>query len=179
MAIQHPLLEFYGDDRIASSNASLVPVIDIHFTKSPDEYKVLSNLANKPFTIDGLWCRSLEGALQSLKTHDEELQFQIMEMNGLSAKKTGSTLIWQNTQILWWNGKPYDRHGPEYQNLLDRLFGLCFAQSLAFRNALRQTKGMTLEHSIGRVDPYETILTRDEFLSRLNALSSVVGPVAQ
>ena len=172
---QHPFLEFYNDDRITAHRKQLVPMIDIHFTKSNGEYKVLSNLADKPFSIDGHWSRSIEGVLQSFKTHDPELQYQLMEMSGLAAKKAGSTLIWQNTQILWWNGKPYDRHGPEYQELLDRVFGMCYAQSVAFRNALRQTRGMALEHSIGRVDPHETILTRLEFLTRLQTLRDDVA----
>ena len=175
MVDQHPFLEFYDHPRGHNRITKVVPVIDIHFTKSPEEYRILSNLADKPFTFDGHWSRSLEGVLQSLKASDEEIQYQLMSLSGIGAKKAGSSLIWQNTQILWWNGQPYDRHGPEYQELLDRLFGMCFAQSVAFRNALRQTKGMTLEHSIGRVDPYETILTRDEFLSRLKTLQEFVG----
>lgn len=171
---QHPFLEFYTDPRRPNRDSKVVRVIDIHFTKSNDEHRILSNLFDKPFAIDGHWSRSIEGVLQSFKTQNEELQYHIMEMSGIKAKKAGSALIWQNTQILWWDGKPYDRHGAEYQALLDRVFGMCFAQSVEFRNALRQTKGMTLEHSIGRIDPYETILTRDEFISRLQALQEMV-----
>ncbi len=91
-------------------------------------------------------------------------------MIGKAAKDAGQSQDWQSSQTLYWRGHPYDRHGSAYQDLLDRAFGeLCF-QSTSFRKALLASGHETLQHSIGELNPYRTVLTEREFCERLTRL---------
>lgn len=62
------------------------------------------------------------------------------------------------------------RKSEEYQNILNKAYQFLFEDSILFRMALYQTKGKTLIHSIGKDDPKETILTREEFINNLYLL---------
>lgn len=138
-------------------------------------YDILSNLAFKPFKFRGVEALTIEGILQSLKVYSVEGQAEFWRMSGWDAKKAGRLINWWDSQILWWDEKPIDRHGPEYQDLLDELYGECYAQSEEFRFALEQIvkPNDVLTHTIGNVDPEKTILTQDEFLSRLHILRDI------
>lgn len=145
--------------------------IDIRFTGkglNPNDH--LSNLAPKPFWFRGVYTKTIEGILQSLKVYDKKKQAEFWGLNGFAAKKAGRHISWQNDQILWWDEKPMDRHGPDYQDFLDELYGACYAQDPYFRLVLQETADEELDHSIGNTDPEFTILTKDEFLSRLRIL---------
>lgn len=123
---------------------------------------VLSNLCHNEFSLEGILCGSMEGFLQSLKYQDKEKQRQVCCMKGGYARKH-SVASWQKDQIVWWKGRAIDRHGEEFQDLVGRAYQAMFEQSRQFRDALMQTRGMTLVHSIGEIDSYKTILTSGEF----------------
>lgn len=144
-------------------------MIDIRYGQS-DQFNILSNLADKPFVFDGRWVRTVEGVLQAIKTSDVTIQKQFFVESGHWCKKHGRALEWRHTRILWWNGVPMDRDSEEYQHFLDRLYATVYSQSEQFRAALMASKGCELAHTIGAVDPEYTILTADEFVSRLDAL---------
>jgi predicted NAD-dependent protein-ADP-ribosyltransferase YbiA (DUF1768 family) len=126
----------------------------------------LSNFAPHPFEIDGIKCNSMEGFLQSLKFSNPEMQKYVCTLVGLSAKFKGKPKKWWNTQTLWWQGKELDRHGKEYQELLDRAYGE-LSKNTGFRNALLASGNSSLTHSLGKSDSHHTILTEKEFCSRL------------
>lgn len=111
----------------------------------------------------------MEGFLQSLKFDKPHIQVEVCKLVGFAAKKRGQarTHTWQQVQKLWWQGKEFDRHGAEYQNLLDWAYRAMFEQNEGFRKALAATGNAGLTHSIGRTRPSETILTQQEFCSRL------------
>lgn len=127
---------------------------------------VLSNLCSNGFRFEGMVCGSMEGFLQSLKYKDKDKQRQICSMKGGNARKRSVT-SWQTDQIVWWKGYAIDRQGEEFQQLVRRAYQAMFNQSQRFRDALMQTRGITLIHSIGEVNPYRTILTSQEFCSIL------------
>jgi hypothetical protein len=79
--------------------------------------------------------------------------------------------------FVYWRGAAIDRLSDDYQKLLDRAFEAMFEQSKKFRDALEASGDCVLEHSIGKDDPTETILTRGEFLDRLLRLRA--GRLAQ
>ena len=132
----------------------------------------LSNFSPHSFSIDGVSCASMEGFLQSLKFDDPERQRQICALVGGKAKGKGRKRKWFLDQTLYWLGKPMDRHGSEYQSLLDRAFNAMFESSEPFRNALKASGKATLTHSIGKDDAKATILTINEFIKRLVKLRS-------
>jgi len=126
----------------------------------------LSNFAPHPFEIDGVKCNSMEGFLQSLKFKNPEMQEHVCTLVGREAKFKGKKKNWYVTQVLWWRGIEIDRHGQEYQDLLDRAYNALF-QNSGFKKALLTTMDSSLSHSIGKSDAHRTILTKQEFCSRL------------
>lgn len=137
----------------------------------------LSNFTPHPFKIDGVYCASMEGFLQSLKFENKGVQEEVCRLVGFAAKKRGScrTKAWQRAQSLWWRGVKLDRHGEKYQELLDRAYLAMYSQSGSFRRALVASGKAVLRHSIGRTNPRETILTVSEFCGRLMRLRDRTG----
>ena len=132
---------------------------------------ILSNFAAHNFTVDGTMCHSMEGFLQALKFDRVERQIEICKLVGKAAKNSGKVRnnAWKTVQKLWWNGRVYDRHGKNYQKLLDKAFE-ALGQNHSFQKALFRTGNTKLTHSLGWNDPYQTILTNNEFCSRLTHL---------
>ena len=126
----------------------------------------LSNFAPHPFVIDGVECNSMEGFLQSLKFSNPEMQREVCKLVGKAAKFKGKKKKWWRTQTLYWQGIEIPRDSEEYQKLLDRAFS-ALAQNNGFRAALLATGNSVLTHSIGKTKITETVLTRQEFCSRL------------
>lgn len=126
----------------------------------------LSNFAPHPFVIDGVECNSMEGFLQSLKFSNPEIQKEVCKLVGKAAKFKGKKKKWWRTQTLYWQGTEIPRNSQEYQDLLDRAFN-ALAQNNGFRAALLATGNSVLTHSIGKNKITETVLTRQEFCSRL------------
>lgn len=129
----------------------------------------LSNFAPHPFVIDGVECASMEGFLQSLKFESVDMQRYVCTLVGKAAKKKGHKKNWKQKQELYWNGKIYKRDSEEYQNLLNRAYNRLYENG-GFYKALCSTNGATLEHSIGKSKCSETVLTKQEFCSRLTYL---------
>ncbi len=140
--------------------------IDIK-AKAPLPAGALSNLAAHAFSFDGIACASMESLLQSLKVADAAEQQAFCRLQGPEARGHGRSYGWKLIGTLWWRGVPIDRLSDEYQTLLDRAYDALFDQSAKFRNALLATGSAPLAHSIGKDDPTETILTTEEFVSRL------------
>jgi hypothetical protein len=126
----------------------------------------LSNFQPRSFLFDDVECNSMEGLLQSFKFEDPEKQKEICLLVGKKAKFKGKKKKWFLTQILWWKGQSIDRHSKEYQELLYKAF-IAMSQNKEFCETLLATEHNKITHSIGKQDPYRTILTEDEFCSRL------------
>ncbi len=137
------------------------------YSKNAYPSNYLSNFFPHAFVLDGIQCNSMEGFLQSLKYRSQKKQKKICLLHGGEAKDAGShKILWKLTNAICWNGVRMKRTGPEYQALLDRAYNaLC--ENPNFRQALISTKNDPLTHEIGKDDPRQTILTKDEFLSRL------------
>ncbi len=140
----------------------------------------LSNFTPRVFVLDNYLCTCVEGVLQAFKFDDPEMQRWICMMSGKEAKAIGQTRndVWQSCQTLWWQGKSYDRMSPEYQDLLDRLYEAA-SSSADFADDLLATGEEVLTHSIGVQDPRKTVLTEEEFCSRLMANRSKLKKARQ
>lgn len=136
----------------------------------------LSNFAPHTFTFDGVECASMEGFLQSLTFDKPHLQVEVCKLTGIRAKNRGkeNNKHWKLEQKLWWGTETLDRHGDEYQHLLDRAYLELTRQSEKFRQALIDSGDAKLTHDIGRTSPFETILTQREFCRRLERLRELV-----
>ena len=129
----------------------------------------LSNFTPHPFIIDGVECASMEGFLQSLKFKEPDMQIEVCKLVGKAAKFKGKKKKWWRTQTLYWQGQEFKRDSQEYQDLLDRAFD-ALAQNTGFQKALLATGKATLTHSIGKSKEQETVLTKQEFCSRLTKI---------
>lgn len=128
----------------------------------------LSNFHPHAFVIDGVECASMEGFLQALKFDKPHIQVEVCKLVGLAAKRRGKNRnrAWKPRQTLWWKGVAYKRDSREYQELLDRAFD-ALATNESFQRALLATQHSALTHSIGRTNSHDTVLTVNEFCSRL------------
>lgn len=129
----------------------------------------LSNFAPHAFVLDEVQCASMEGFLQSLKFSNPDMQVKVCKLVGITAKRRGSKKNWKTTQTLYWRGKPYKRDSEDYQKLLDRAY-YALSQNASFQRALLATGNSSLTHSIGKNKINETVLTVQEFTSRLYKL---------
>lgn len=129
----------------------------------------LSNFAPHAFVLDGVQCASMEGFLQSLKFSNPDMQVEVCKLVGITAKRRGANKNWWTSQTLYWKGKPYKRDSKDYQDLLDRAYH-ALSQNASFQKALLATGNSSLTHSIGRNKINETVLTVQEFTSRLYKL---------
>lgn len=129
----------------------------------------LSNFAPHAFVLDEVQCASMEGFLQSLKFSNPDMQVEVCKLVGITAKRRGSKKNWKTTQTLYWRGKPYKRDSEDYQKLLDRAY-YALSQNASFQRALLATGNSSLTHSIGKNKINETVLTVQEFTSRLYKL---------
>lgn len=134
----------------------------------------LSNFSPHGFEIDGVKCASMEGFLQGLKFENPEMQEYVCSLVGKAAKFKGKKKKWYKTQTLYWKGKPISRDSEEYQELLNKAY-MALYQNEGFKKALLATKGATLTHSIGKRKINETVLTTQEFCSRLTKLRDNEG----
>lgn len=131
----------------------------------------LSNFHPHPFIFDEVECASMEGLLQSFKFDKSHIQVEVCKLVGRTAKFRGKkrNKSWKSRQKLWWKGEEFDRHGPEFQGLLDRAFQ-ALSQNTNFQKALLATGKSSLTHSLGSSDPRETVLTEREFCGRLEKI---------
>jgi hypothetical protein len=142
--------------------------IDIGY-KSKWPGNQLSNFIEHHFEIDEVRCNSMEGFLQSLKFKEPAMQEHVCTLIGVKAKYKGKHKSWWKTQTLWWKGEQIDRHSPNYQSLLDRAYK-ALSNNPEFVKALLATEDCELTHTIGNTDSRRTVLTRNEFISRLKIL---------
>lgn len=134
---------------------------------------VLSNFSPHQFIFDGVECASMEGLLQSFKCPHEHIQVEICKLVGRAAKFKGKKYKWFKNQKLFWQGKEYARDSKDYQELLDRAFDALNTNE-HFKKALKATNDSKLTHSMGKSKINLTVLTENEFCSRLTKLRSLL-----
>lgn len=142
--------------------------VDIWSTNSYPS-NVLSNLYPNSFEIDGIFCASMEGFLQSLKMKDAEKQREVCALSGKSAKAQ-STSGWQSDQMVYWQGQSIQRQSQQFEELIHRAFLSLFDQSELFREALLSTRDKSLYHTRGISNSQKTILTEKEFCKILTKI---------
>ena len=133
----------------------------------------LSNFAPHEFIIDGVKCASMEGFLQSHKFQNPDMQRYVCSLVGKAAKFKGKNKKWQKTQILYWQGEAIKRDSEHYQKLLDDAYN-ALSKNKSFKKALLATGNATLTHSMGRTKISETVLTKQEFVSRLTKIRTTL-----
>lgn len=132
----------------------------------------LSNMADREFEWFGMKFASIESALQSMKYDRRCKRAIVADLPGMEAKKYAKP-DWSGRgrgTLYLPTGKTVHRESAEYQKVLADLYETAFLQCPRFMMALALSGSMRLEHSIGRTDIWETILTADEFITQLERL---------
>ena len=98
------------------------------------------------------------------------MQEHVCTLVGKAAKFKGKHKNWYVSQTLHWQGQLLKRDGKEYQTLLDRAYQAMHTQSDSFRRALKASGDGRLNHSMGKRNSSQTVLTVAEFCGRLMKL---------
>jgi len=136
----------------------------------------LSNFTGFEFTLYGEFCASAEGCLQSFKYENLNAQMITRTLVGKKAKFKGKkrNKHWKQSQTLFFKDVTYPRKSKEYQILLDDMYEALYLNP-NFRKALKACpKGTVFTHSMGNNNKKETVLTEQEFCSRLQKLHTRV-----
>lgn len=74
--------------------------------------KTLSNLFPYEFIFKGKKVKSIESIFQGLKFQNKKIQNLVLKYSGLDSNniKIASDYDWKSTGILYWQGKPINRH---------------------------------------------------------------------
>ena len=118
------------------------------------------------------------GLLALARSPDPDIQRLIFTYSGTDAYHVQRTseYDWRKTGILYWQGAPVNRHAPEYADLVDELY-ISAIQNPLYRQALKNVNKYIL-HSIGNPDENETVFTRKEFETQINALSAFIKQIS-
>ena len=147
--------------------------IDI-YSKGEYPANILSNFAPNRFVFDGVACASMEGFLQSLKYRNAQKQVRVCGLVGKDAKKAGSKkFLWKLTGNLYWKGKRYKRRSAAFDALRLAAYQ-ALLENETFRAALESAKGKQLTHAMGKHKKRATVLTEEEFIGYLNALTEML-----
>ncbi|MDY6309795.1 MAG: hypothetical protein SPL70_04365 [Cyanobacteriota bacterium] len=151
------------------------------FTQGSEEFKQLKKSlietakksGGEHFEFQGVEVGSIGAFLMSLKVKNPVLQDKIRILSGHNVEHIAHCVDPEYAiRDLYWNGKTIKRDSVEYKKLLDEVYNKRFENDFMFREALRATEGKTLEHTRGKSDITQTVLTREEFLEQLNKLRS-------
>jgi len=145
-------------------------VLDITFRAESGIEKKLSNLYPYRFVIDNIEVESFEGWIQSLRSPEQWFKEQSYGLTGFSAWKKGQGIDWWTKQELYWLDRKINRQSEEYTELITRAYDCLYEQCEDFRNCLKESIPYKLEHSVGRGNKSETLMTRVEYLFQMNRL---------
>ena len=130
----------------------------------------LSNFTDRPFVFDGVQCAGLEGPIQAFKCQDPMMQEEICALRGKDAKRRGQDFRWQDSGLLWWKGRSYDRFSRDYSDLITRLYDAAYDQVTEYRTDLYCVTYVDIRHTMGNTDMRATVLTEVEMIHQLNRL---------
>ena len=153
-------------------------IIDIISSGEKYPEAELSNFYPYPFTIDGIKCGGMEGFLQSLKFFSKKKQIHVCALSGKKAKRVGEKKrLWKLLGRVHWQGRFIKRDSKEFDHLISLAYNEMYKQNEDFRRALEASRGKTLVHSIGSHNKRKTILTEEEFISRLEWLRDLKASI--
>lgn len=124
-------------------------IINIYSKSNNEIARKLSNFYPNLFCFD-IEFSCFESFVRCLKFSAPEERMKVVRMEAKEAKEAGQKQQWQeNGGWLYWQGKPINRYGKEYRQLLDQAYdALC--ENADFADALRKSKGRILVHTIGK-----------------------------
>ena len=126
--------------------------------------------------MNGILIESWEGFIQSLKTPDKLIKRKLYQLYGYQAQKQGQKINWWDRQEVYWIDAPIDRQSKQYTKLITKSYDNLFEQNGDFRKALEQSLPYKLDHSKGKTNKHDTLLTRKEYLYQMERLRKQLKP---
>ena len=169
---------FFGEELVQNENGIVISEGDnfINATYGAKGLsKMLSNLFPYEIHFKGHAAKSLEGIFQGIKHKEPEVQKVIMQYFGMDAlytREANKINDWRESQTLYFGNQSMLRGSEQYQQFIDELYTAALQNPL-YAKAVRCAGNKTILHSIGKDDPKQTVLTRNEFESRLNSIKEL------
>lgn len=120
-----------------------VPV-NIIYSSTDEDIRLLSNLAFSPFELNGIWYSSVEAFWQGLKYSDNQKRKEIAKLYGKEAMNTGN--YGDNTEFFKYQDKAFRIGSYEHWQLMKQACMAKFTQNSKARNALLNTNKRPLIH---------------------------------
>lgn len=167
---------FFGAEMVQTKDGELISsgkgFINVGY-KAKGLSRTLSNLYPYEFRFKGKNCASIEAVFQGIKFPNKKEQNLILKMSGMDCyySKFNSDYDWRETGIVFWQGKPIDRHSKEYADFVDELY-ISAIQNPLYRKAILNTGDLYIIHSLGNEDAKDTVLSKREYETMLNSLKA-------
>lgn len=127
--------------------------MNISYRSSDWRERILSNLADTPFTItingEAFQCRSVEGFWQGLKSKGNMRQ-HIFGLSGMAAKNAGRGKRSNSFQIA---GLTFEVAGEEHEALIHEAIRQKILQNPRAAEALKESQGNITHHVPGKTQP--------------------------
>jgi hypothetical protein len=149
--------------------------ININSRSSDNRARILSNLVNRPFLMDGQVCASVEaffaGLLYPLNDMRRARGFASCYAYSQKLVAEGIDLHNQNSKVFW-NGQEYFYGSKEHKILIERCILESILQNDDRKQALIATAGLEIKHITSEKNPEDpnTFLTHDEFCQILDRI---------
>lgn len=120
--------------------------VNITFDDTEMPLRLVSNLAETPFVLDGQRYASVEGFWQGLKLSSAEDRARLAALSGHAAKSAGGNAGYGESVV--YDGQVIAVGSPAHHALMERACRAKFEQCEAARAALLSTGGRPLEHKV-------------------------------
>lgn len=156
-----------GEEKAVASSSKW---INVGYNLSDPFSKALSNLFPYKFVFREQTLSSIESFFQGIKIKDSNVQKLVFGYSGIDSNtlKVASDYNWKEDEIIYFQGKPFDRKSIEYDELVDEVY-ISAIQNPLYRNVLKNVDRPII-HSVGGSEKNETVFTRFEFEYMLNCL---------
>lgn len=157
--------------------------INITSGSSDPVARILSNLADTPFSFGGYNFKCVEAPLQGIKFEDRTIREHIFTLDGLAALKAGRKITRSikkgEERFVYWDNKIIPYNSNEHRLLIAAFIREKVRQSIEVQQSLVSTEDSFIYHDVGHENPntslpeklyIEILLAERQILKRLFSL---------
>lgn len=143
--------------------------INVNSKSTDPRARLLSNLVNRPFSIDGEMCASVEGFMAGILYPVGEMRRRAFASSFVYAQNLmlDGMKVMDSTVELNFREATFEYASIEHKHLIERSIYESIIQNPDRRQALLDTIGLEIVHVTGIQAPLNEFLTADEFAAIL------------